>query len=187
MAMGIIANVIQNGGYFASATTQAANAALPAAGSFATAGQAISGTAATGTVSDNISVRYLAGTADGVADCLGATNSSGANQMDVNTLYVDKAKQQLICSVQDGAAAVVTSVLASGVSDMNVWYGVSPGGNSAVQYIPTASMTAANWSSVVSVKVSLTLVPPVSTMGSNLLPAAMSVNLTRVVDLLNRV
>ena len=187
MAMSILTNVVQNAGYFASATTQSASTALPATGSFASAGQGITGTAGTATSSDQIAIRYLAGTSDGVADCLGATNASGANQMDVNLIYVDTVKQQLVCSVQDGAAAAVTTVLASGVSGMSVWYGVTAGGTSAVQYLPAAGMTAANWNSVVSVKLVLSFVPPASTTGAKLLPSSMTVSLTRVIDLLNRV
>jgi type IV pilus assembly protein PilW len=187
LAMTLLTNVIQTGGYFWDPSSQTPAAALPANGNFASAGQFLYGTGA-GAGADVIYVRYLAGTSDGVTDCTGATNPSTTTaQMDVNYLYVNAATKQLMCQATDGTAATNTQVLVSGVTGMTIYYGVAAsGGTSAVQYIPGGSMTAANWTSVVSVQLKLTFVPPATAAGANMF-STMTVPLTRTIDLFNRV
>jgi type IV pilus assembly protein PilW len=192
MAMTLLTNVIQTAGYFANPQSATQSGALPvdSTNHFTTAGQSIYGTAATTGTSDQISVRYLAGTNDGVMDCQGQTNSSGAAQMDVNTFWVDTVNQQLKCTATDGTAAATTQVLVTNVTNMTVSYGVAAAGTtSAVQYISSANMTAANWASVVSVQVTLTFANPltgtIAATGGN--AANFPPTLTRTIDLLNTV
>lgn len=201
MAMSLVSTVIQNGGYFYNPSTQAPTAAFPvttAAPIFAS-GQFIQGNKAGSTTnySDQIYARYLIGpnnttaASDGTTDCTGATNpSTSASEMSLNYLYVNTSTKQLICQATDGASAAVTTVLATNVTNMTINYGVaaSVGGTSVVQYVPSASMiaTPALFSNVVSVQVTLTFTPPPASAGANMFPT-MSVSLTRVIDLLNRV
>lgn len=193
MAMTVITNLIQTGGYFPDPLNETQSNALPAGGNFANAGQALYGVAAGNGISDQLYVRYLAGTSDGVMDCLGQTNAGAASQIDVNQIYVNTATQQLYCVATDGTSTAVTKVLATGVTGMTVNYGVATaGGLSAVEYLPTSAMTAANWPNVVSVQVTLSFTPTATASGANMFPSTngvplLKVNLTRTVDLFNRV
>lgn len=187
LAMTLITNVVQNAGYFPDPVSEAASVALPVATPYTTAGQSIYGTAATGSNSDQIQVRYLAGTSDGTMDCLGVTNTSAGKQMDVNTLWVDKTNKQLKCTATDGATAT-TQVLVNGVINMALSYGLSAsGGTSVVEYVPAASMVAAQWPLVVSVQLTLTFAPSAVAAGANAFPSTWNVSLSRTIDLLNRV
>ncbi len=192
LAMTLITNVVQSGGYFYNPTAQSYLYAFAnTSGTFYSLGQTASGQYlyGTGTGSggaDKIYVQFLTGPSDGVMDCSGATNSSGSGQMDVNYLYVDQTKNQLMC--QNPMAAPVP--LVSGVTGMNILYGVpAAGANSVSQYVPASGMgtSTTSWSSVVSVQVQLTFVPPATAAGAAVFSTTSAVNLTRTIDLYNRV
>ncbi|HXW65021.1 MAG TPA: prepilin-type N-terminal cleavage/methylation domain-containing protein, partial [Burkholderiaceae bacterium] len=82
LAMNLIASIVQTGGYFPNPTLNTLVGSLPAAGNFAAAGQAYFGQTVAG--NDQLYVRYVAGTNDGVMDCNGNTNGTGASLIDIN-------------------------------------------------------------------------------------------------------
>jgi type IV pilus assembly protein PilW len=177
MAMTLLANVIQTGGYFPNPTTSTPAAALPVSGSFA-AGQAVYGVAG-----DQILVRYAAGTNDGVMDCTGQTNTGGATAIDVNTFYV--LNNQLVCQATDNGVAGVPVALVNNVTAMSILYGVDTNADgSADRYLSAGAMTAAAWNTVVSVRISLTFANPLTGVGTSAATAGV-LTLTRTIDLFN--
>lgn len=105
-----------------------------------------------GATSDTLTVRYQTANADGLLNCNGATNNTGANTVFINSFTIGSANE-LLCSVN--AAAPVA--LSSNVGKMTVVYGVDTGGNGAVDtYLTAPVITAASlWPNVYSVVVSL--------------------------------
>jgi type IV pilus assembly protein PilW len=186
LAMSELTNIVQTGGYFPNPTTTTATAALPA-GTSATVvwagGQALSGAAG-----DQIYVRYAAGATDGVMDCNGQTNTSGATATEINTFYVN-GSQQLVCQVfVNGVAASAAQPLVNGVTAMAVLYGVDTNADfSADRYMTAAQVTAATaWNSVVSVRITLTFANPLTGAAAPGAGAAPLPTLTRTIDLLNK-
>jgi type IV pilus assembly protein PilW len=189
LAMNLITNIVQTGGYFPNPTVSSYLMALPAGtinnGVF-TAGQAIYG-ATPASTGDQLYVRYVAGTSDGVLDCNGQSNPSATTaQTDVNLFYV--SGNQLYCQVTVNGVVGTAQPLVSGVTGMSILYGVATnGGISVNQYISAANMTASNWSSVISVQVTLTFANVLTgTMAPGAGTPAAPV-LTRTIDVLNRV
>lgn len=185
LAMSVLANVVQTGGYFPNPATSTPNTALlggASAGVTWAGGQALSGVAG-----DQIYVRYAAGSADGVMDCNGQTNTTGGTVIDINTFYVN-ANQQLVCQVYANGVASAVQPLVNGVTAMTVLYGVDTNSDlSADRYMTAAQVTAAAaWLAVVSVKVTLTFANPLtgSTAPGAGTPALPT--LTRTIDLLNK-
>jgi type IV pilus assembly protein PilW len=180
MAMTLLANVVQTGGYFPNPTTSTLAAALPVSGNF-TAGQAVYGVAG-----DQILVRYAAGTADGVMDCTGQTNAGGATAIDVNTFYV--LNNQLVCQATDNGVAGAPLALVNNVTAMSILYGVDTNADgSADRYLTAGAMTAAAWNTVVSVRISLTFANPLTGntgVGTSAATAGV-LTLTRTIDLFN--
>jgi type IV pilus assembly protein PilW len=180
MAMTLLANVIQTGGYFPNPITSTQAAALPASGNFV-AGQSVYGVAG-----DQISVRYAAGTNDGVMDCTGQTNTGAATAIDVNTFYVQN--NQLVCQPTDGGVAGAAVPLVNNVTAMSIWYGVDTNADgSADRYLTAGAMTAAAWSTVVSVRIQLTFANPLTGntgVGTSAATAGV-LTLTRTIDLFN--
>ncbi|HTP96275.1 MAG TPA: PilW family protein, partial [Burkholderiales bacterium] len=144
------------------------------------AGQSVAGVTGAGAPGDTLIVRYEAGTADGTLDCNGRSNTSGSNQVMVNTFSVD-ASGNLVCSVN--GAPVQT--LAGSVQNFQVLYGVDTNKNGAVdRYIAAGSMTANNWKSVSSVRVTLTFQNPLA--GQPGQPATLA-PITQTIALLSRI
>lgn len=185
LAMNLVTNVVQTAGYFPNPATSTSTQALPVVtGVFATAGQSVYGT--TPTTGDQLAIRYVAGSNDGVMDCNGQTNGSGASQTDINLLYVDVVNKQLVCQVTANGVAGAANPLVSGVSGMAVLYGVDTNGDGAVDQYMTATQvnTANSWLSVLSVRVTLTFSYQLAGMTAG--SATNTVQLTRNIDLLNR-
>jgi type IV pilus assembly protein PilW len=181
MAMTLLANVIQTGGYFPNPTTTTLAAALPVSGNFTAAGQAVYGVAG-----DQILVRYAAGTTDGVMDCTGQTNTGGATAIDVNTFYV--LNNQLVCQATDNGVAGAPVALVNNVTAMSILYGVDTNADgSADRYLTAGAMTAAAWNTVVSVRIQLTFANPLTGntgVGTSAATAGV-LTLTRTIDLFN--
>ena len=204
LVMTMVTNVVQNAGYFFDPAAELSTAALPTTTSvslgasnggatyvFGTAGQAIYSYAASSAnnTSDQIIVRFktglINGASDGVPDCRGQTSS--ATQSSVNILYVNTSTQNLYCTTIINGGTASTTLLATGVENMSVTYGVATNSGATLQYFTSASMTA-NWASVVSMQVTLTFAPPfnaVTAAGSSGYTTAPT--LTRTIDLLNRI
>lgn len=200
LALTIVANSVEQAGYFYNPGTQPASFALPrstvsdASGNsatFAYAGQSIYGTGANANA-DTLWVRYVSGPSDTVLDCQGQSNSSGAAQTDVNYLYL--SGNVLYCETFWNGTSQGVQPLVSGVSAMNILYGVASAAfpYSASEYMTATEVTSGDlWRSVVSVKVTLKFVPNaiVSYNGSNGANqfSSASYQVSRIIDLLNRV
>lgn len=197
LAMNIITNVVQSGGYFSNPGNQTVSAAFPpltvTSGSntatFAVR-QSISGTGANAN-NDQIWVRYTTGGADDVMDCNGQTQTVSTTY--VNYLYVNNG--MLWCQAFWNGTAQTAQPLVAGVSRMNVLYGVNTAGTSpaAADTYMTATQVAAGpyWNSVVSAQVILTFTPNAistykGTAGANIF-SGWTPSITRTIDLLNRV
>lgn len=164
-AMSMLTDVISSAGYYPSPQTNSAALALPSTGTPLSlqSGQSVYSPASNATAPhDSIYVRYMTANGDGIDLCDGTTNNYGVNTSFTSYIYV--SGNQLYCQVQPGSAAGWSPAVAliSGVTDMQVTYGVNTSGtsNDVDTYIPASSMTAANWMSVSSVRVSLTFLNP---------------------------
>jgi type IV pilus assembly protein PilW len=195
MAMTLMSDVIEAAGYFPNPTVNTAITAFPAGGVFTFAGQALFGTgnftdAAPG---NSITVRY--GTSgsgpgfDNVINCTGNTSSVGPATF-VNTFSID-ANGNLQCSltVNGGAATVVP--LISGLNSMNIYYGVQTntalGNNSVDTYMDAATVAAGTyWGKVISVKITLSFANPLFGQPGQTNAAQKFIQLTRVVDVMNK-
>jgi type IV pilus assembly protein PilW len=176
MALTVMANTVQDSGYYPiaenygasppSPTLTSANA-FPASSastySFA-AGQYITGTYGGGTASDTVAVRYMS---DGNAlDCLGQLQP---NLVLVTNTYTVNTQGYLTCAVTattSGGTTTNTSAMpvVSGVSLFTAYYGVDPNNTgSATEYMTATEVASSNyWPYVRSVKLQLTFPNPLS-------------------------
>lgn len=173
MAMSLINDVVQNAGYFDSNAYQSATTAWPVTvvvvgtGTNLLAGQPVTGTHTATTSPDILVVRYSTTGTDGVINCTGATSAVATTF--VNVFSVNTGTKTLQCNL-DGQNAVplvgpLTTTGASniGVTNMQIWYGVSTqAGTNNVDTYMTASQvtTAAAWSTITSLRVTLTFNNP---------------------------
>ena len=112
IAMTLLNNVLQSAGYFPDPTVNTQASALPAgavAGITFIAGQAVYGTSVTADPGDTVSVRFTTATSDTVINCIGDTNTSGANATYVNTFSVVAASWCAHSTVARPACSSVAS------------------------------------------------------------------------------
>jgi len=180
LALIMLTNTIQGGGYFPNPLTSTQTVELPANATFVNAGQSVAGSSGAAAPGDTLVVRYEAGIGDGMMDCIGRGNTSGANLVMVNTFRVD-ASNNLVCSVNGGAE----QALAANVQNFQVFYGVDTNADNSVdQYIAAGAMTSSNWGNVTSVRVALTFSNPLAGQPGQ---AATLAPITQVIALLGRV
>lgn len=140
------------------------------------------GSTAAGATTDSIAIRYMTAGGDGIPVCNGASNPNpvgGADLIYTNYLYVSdvgggggNVNHYLNCVVDTtdpttGKDQWGTPVqLVKNVQNMQIWYGISAGtpgaDDNVVEYVPSASMTTADWMNVSSVKLLLTFTNPLS-------------------------
>ena len=178
LAMTLIGDVIQEAGYFPDPTANVSTTVLPVAGTFLTAGQALTGTYAAALPGDTVTVRFATAPNDGVIHCLGGTNQTAVGTpplVYVNAFSID-AFGNFICTltvngVQTAATLVPratnsSGVVNSGIQRIRILYGVTTNtaaGNGAVDtYLRADQMTAVNWMNVVSAKVTLRFFNPLT-------------------------
>jgi len=169
LAMTTMTDVIQQAGYFPDPTIYTAVTALPAATvgtvSFA-AGQALTGLYQSAAPGDTISARYTTASGDGILNCVGTANTSGANATYTSTFSVKQigAVPTLVCTMNGTDYPLV-----SGVQTMNVLYGVANNAGSGTNvdtYMTATQVTAATkWGSVISMLVTLTFTNPLTGPG----------------------
>jgi type IV pilus assembly protein PilW len=210
LAMTILTDVIQAGGYFWDPTTNTSAGSLPTAPAptlFATAGQWVYGVTTAG--NDTIYVQFMTGGApggvqtDGLYRCDGQQNTTAGPVTYINQFSVSAAGQ-LQCSVYTNTASVVAPVTAApvtlveGLQSMTVLYGVASNaasGNNVDTYMTAAQVTAAgpgapagDWIDVSSVQVILTFTNPLATTASGVpvpgQPA--TIKFRRVIGIMNR-
>jgi len=166
LAMTMMGDVIQEGGYYPNPTIYTAQGALPAGGAFVSGGQGI-----TGTTGDSLTARFKTAPGDGMINCTGGTNTTAATVTYTNTFSVD-ANGNLNCALNNGATTTTQS-LVTGVTSLSVLYGVKTDfsvNNGAVDSYLTAAQINANaspgptvlWNHVVSVRITLTFVNPLA-------------------------
>jgi type IV pilus assembly protein PilW len=176
LAVTMLTTTAQSAAYYPNPAANTRAVALPASatanpdGTTFTAGQGITGTGAQGSsTSHTVDVRFQTASGDGLMNCQGGTNTSGATQVWVNSFAID-ANNELTCAVNGGTPVV----LVNNVAKMTVLYGVDVNADGyADSYLDAATITSANmWASVRSAQVTLTFVNPLArqTGGSTTLP-----------------
>jgi type IV pilus assembly protein PilW len=179
LSMTMMGDVIQLAGYFPGPTINTATSVLLAGGGM-TAGQPMTGTYNGAAPGDTVTSRYATNSGDGILNCTGASNTSGAVATYVNTFSV--VNSQLVCTLNGVAYPLV-----SGVTNLSVLYGVNTtgGGNNADTYMNATQVTAAgDWNSVISVRLSLTFTNPIfGTTGTGEQP---TIVFQRVVGVMNK-
>jgi type IV pilus assembly protein PilW len=179
-------NTVRLAGYFVNPLVDTSTSALPATttanpdGTIFIAGQSIGGTTGSGANSDSVNVRYQVANNDGLMNCQGDTNSTGASLVWSNSFAVN-ASHQLTCTISvNGGAPGTPVILVDNVATVKILYGVdTDGDNSVDKYLSSADVVAASckdktpaplncWLAVSSVQLTITLLDPVnSTPGVN--------------------
>lgn len=177
IAVNMLVAVVEHAGYFYNPTLQTAASSFVVSAPFVNAGQSVSGTTGSGATADTLVIRYIpspsgTSTSDFMEDCNGNTTATTLTW--VNTFTLD-SQNQLTCAVGTAAA----KPLASGISSFSVLYGVDTDNNKSVDYyVPASAMTAAYWSLVGSVQVTIGFVNP--------LDSTKTITVKRVINLMNR-
>jgi type IV pilus assembly protein PilW len=156
LSMTMMGDVVQLAGYFPAPTINTAASVLLAGGGM-TAGQPMTGTYSAAPPGDTITSRYATNSGDGILNCTGTSNTSGAVATYVNTFSV--VNSQLVCTLNGTQYPLV-----SGVTNLSVLYGVNTtgSGNNVDTYMNAAQVTAAaDWNSVISVRLSLSFTNPI--------------------------
>jgi type IV pilus assembly protein PilW len=172
IAMTILANVVQEAGYFPdpvnnTATVLGIETANSAAGTMAIAsGQGIAGQTNGAVPGDVLAARFAAPKMDPsgiiantIVTCAGTTNTDAAsvhwftNVFQIGTVNGTTYLQCLL-SMDGGAAQTIN--LVPGLYDMQISYGVADGpDNNVTKYVTYAAMLATDWAKITSVKVRL--------------------------------
>jgi type IV pilus assembly protein PilW len=193
-AFTILTDVIQAGGYFPQPQTYTL-ASLPAwsgpsGWESAPAGQAFFGSHPGGTTPDNLGVRYMTASGDGVILCDGSTNNTGAVQTYNNQFMVvppaGNVPGYLECQLNANAAVP----LVYGIQSITVYYGVnraSPSTNYNVDTYLTADQMCAgcasnDWNNISSVRVVLQFNNPLFGQGTQ----PQYITMERVVPVMGR-
>jgi type IV pilus assembly protein PilW len=182
-AMTVLTDVIQDGGYvenplvetLASNFLEFTESGLP----FQT-GYPFYGSHVNATTPDVIGVRFITADHDGVLNCLGGTNTTGAPLMTYNVFTV--ANGQLTCALNGGAP----QPLINNVQNLQIMYGVKRLGTidyNVDTYVTPDVMTPNDWTSVSAVRISLTLGNPLYVPGGTL---PQYVTFDRVVEVMAR-
>ena len=191
IAMGLIADIIQSAGYYPNPVLNTSTTFFLATTTpqvFAS-GQSITGSGAytAAAPGDSISLRYTTSGTDGVINCTG--NTSTTQQTYTNTLSID-ANGNLQCVLLIGTVAQPAVQLISGVTNLQIYYGVQTNpnvsNNSVDTYMDAPSVTAAGyWSKVLSVKVTLTFKNPLAGQPGQSAVGA-TIPFTRVITVMNK-
>ena len=193
LVLTMLTTTVQSAGYFVNPLANTAATALPAAtvtrtdGSSSTfdAAQRVSGTGAgngtTAATSDTIAVQYTTASGDGLMNCQGGTNTSGAPQVSQNYFSVNAANE-LTCTVGTGSPVK----LAANVGAMTIIYGVDTSGSgSADTYMPASGITAgALWSNVNSAQISVTFLDTLKSKPGA--PVLLEKPVVQTINLMNR-
>ena len=169
LGMTMMTDIIQQTGYFTNPRLYTLSTALIAQGSIP-AGQALYGTGtASGTgTGDMITVRYQTNTGDGILNCTGGSNATGAPKPYANSFSVvvnAAGVSQLVCNMTQGGNAAITVPLVNNVTNLAIYYGVNTSGtgSNVTTYMTGDQINAAggtNWNNVVSVQVTMTFLNP---------------------------
>ena len=177
MAMTMMGDVIQSGGYFPDPVHKTLTTALTATGPFAV-GQSISGTYSAVPPGDQLQVRYMTDGGDKILNCSGGSNpgAPGTTELYVNSFQV--LNGQLVCTLTVNGGAPTQYTLVGGlagtgldITNMSILYGVradaTQPGNNVDTYMNATQVNNANlWGSVISVEIGLTFTNPLNPLGT---------------------
>jgi type IV pilus assembly protein PilW len=190
MAMTLITDVIKSTGYYSNPLVNTLASTFAAVNynanaNFTYAGQALVGTGAYAVGNNIITSRYATTGADNVINCTGNTSSVGAAVF-VNTFSLDGAGNLQCTLIVNGVASPPVPLI-SGITNMQIYYGVQTNGaagtNSVDTYLDGPTVTAGSyWNSVKSVMVTLTFVNPM--FGQPSQPA--NIQFTRVIAVMDK-
>ena len=175
LALTFLTNSVNEAGYYPdpkNASTITASTAPTTApvspGGTMPAAIAIYGTpdGASPTSPESLQTAYASMNTDGLLSCLGTSYTGAGTHTVRNIYYVDPTTNSLMCRVLlDGLGSDAMTnggtpqALVTGVSKMQVYYGLAAGGDSQVtSYVPPTSTTA--WGTVKAVRITLTFVNP---------------------------
>ncbi|HEY1725269.1 MAG TPA: PilW family protein [Steroidobacteraceae bacterium] len=198
LAMTTLTDVIQTAGYYSDALYSTPIASLPSGNGFL-AGQSIVGTGAftAAAPGDTISVRYQTANNDGILNCAGSSNVTGANEVFVNIFSLDANGNllcQLISAAGTGAPFILIPAITTGpnqmkITNLQIMYGVqtnfATANQSADSYMDAATLAATTingqsaWNYVVSVRITLSFQNPLGA-------AQPALQFTRVIGLMNK-
>jgi type IV pilus assembly protein PilW len=198
LAMTLITDVVQAGGYFPNPTLDTILTALPQNPLYPTlqAGQAIAGTHNAAPPGDTLTVQYETALNDGVINCTGGTNTVAATRVYVNTFSAD-ILGNLKCQLNQVPAVKLISPTGAtgspksgGVTNLQVLYGVKTNfavaNNNADTYFNAAQMNLvpSRWNNLICVKVTLTFDNSALAKSQPGQPA--TINFTRVITVMSR-
>ncbi len=169
LAGSLMTDIIQTAGYFPSPTLYTAAAVLPTSNPTWALGQYISGTNPGTAQGDTVSVRFATNSGDGILNCAGTSNSSGAVYTYINTFSVNTSNQ-LVCTRGDLAGPNNVYPLINGVQKLTILFGVNSAGttNNVDSYMTATQVTAqGRWPNVMSVQVHIIFTNPLYTAGGN--------------------
>jgi type IV pilus assembly protein PilW len=198
LAMTLITDVVQAGGYFPNPTLDTILTALPSNPLYPTlqAGQAITGTHNAAAPGDTLTVQYETALNDGVINCTGGTNTVAATRVYVNTFSADvlgnlKCQLNLVPAVKLISPTGATGFPKSGgVTNLQVLYGVKTNfavaNNNADTYFTATQMNLvpSRWNNLICVKVTLTFDNSALAKSQPGQPA--TINFTRVITVMSR-
>lgn len=184
LAFNILTNGFQSAGYFLDPINQNAESVflVNTEAGFKAAGQVIYGT------TDNngrqaVSIRYQAAPSDGILNCAGSENLTGANAIFINT-YSLSANNELMCATSVNGGALSSVVLSRNISNITFQYATDSDNNGVVDsYLTSTQVDAVGWSLVHGVRIDLTLMDTINSAESA--KKAMPKSLTHFVNLMN--
>lgn len=207
-AMTLITQVVESAGYFpdpthynppnpsnpggsanvllAETTTTSTGVSIPFAG-----GQSLFGAYQASSPNDSVAARFVAGPAASVDLCTGSPTTSGVEYS--TFLYVangSDGKPYLWCDLATAGTWNPNAVqLVSGITNMQIMYGVNTSGVASVSNVQTYMYasdvtTGGYWPDVSSVKVTLTLTNPIASEAGQ--QSNQTVQFTRVITVMGR-
>jgi type IV pilus assembly protein PilW len=185
LAMNMITDIVQTAGYFPDPTTYTAQSAMPAITTPVTmaSGQYVWGTegsAAPALGGDVIYIQFATKPSDGILNCAGTSNSTGATAAYLNKFSVN-ASGQLVCTMNGTDYPLV-----NGVRNLQVTYGINSAGTgtNVDEYLNATGM-AGNWNKVISVIITLTFNNPLWVTANAGQPQYLTI--TRNINVMNQV
>jgi type IV pilus assembly protein PilW len=157
IAMTIMTDVIQQAGYFPNAQTDKATDKLKVSATFGTAGQSVFGD--TDAYGDFVTIRYIGDATGDVLDCRGSPIPNGTVEemkFHVQPLNASaNAPLTLWCSMNGNDAPLVTNV-----QSLTIRYGADTSNSGSVNAYLPANQMAPYWTSVESVKLTVSFTNP---------------------------
>jgi type IV pilus assembly protein PilW len=185
LALTLMADVIESGGYYPDPVNNDPTILMPLAAPFAAADQAFFGTSNVAAPGDTITVQFAAGAAgtDNALNCIGQTNPGAAAAV-ISTFSIKTInnQNQLVCTFKGTDYPLITS----GVQNLQILYGVKKNpaatGSCTDTYLKASEVLTADWNNVCSVRVALTFDNPVKRTGIG----AQSITINRVIAVMNK-